>query len=398
MESTIPLVDRVAGATDAPWPSSPATDALDTGKRRDDLQWYYDYSQDEKKFVLARDSRLLDGTTLPDLIRHLKNNTQKTKKQLVEEICLPDDANIQKRKIALEPVVRIAFMTACSAISQETFGGELFRPGWHNFESLETYINRVYPRDHQVPQDGSSIRIDKLSAGYLTAYSKLEIIWTHRLTDHLILHKRAYKKTLSIFRHPAFLRTSLDVLDVNNAAQCQSPSEALSIGCLPPQLIRETLATYSLLFPEPGDEVSRTLLEKEVTKHNLDAFFLRPFPSSSSQSAVHEHPLDALDPDDVRSLYRKYPYWAERLYSLWKEAEDPTPVTIVERWSESRKNPRFTYWCTVVSLSIAIAFGAVATMLGALQVWISYCSWLDDPGVALCSKGGSHEKGASPGS
>ncbi|KAM7195017.1 hypothetical protein V8F33_006886 [Rhypophila sp. PSN 637] len=366
----------------------------------DDLKWYHDYSQDEKQFVLARDSRLLDGTTLPDLIRHLKNNTQKAKNQLVEEICLPDEANIQKQKLALELVVRIAFMTACSAASQETFGGDLLRPRWHDFESLETYINQVYPRDYQagMPQDASSIRIDKLSAGYLTAYSKLNIIWTHRLTDHLILHKRANKKTLSIFRHPAFLRKSLDVLEVNNATQCQSPSEALSLGCLPPQLIRETLATYNLLFPEPGDEVSRTLLEKEVTKHNLDAFFLRPFPSSSSQSAVHEHPQDALDPDDVRSLYRKYPYWAERLYSLWKEAEDPTPVTMVERWSESRKNPRFTYWCTVVSLSIAIAFGAVATMLGALQVWISYCSWLDDPGVALCSKGGSHEKGASPGS
>lgn len=159
-------------------------------------------------------------------------------------------------------------------------------------------------------------------------------------------------------------------------------------GCLPPQLLKETLATYTLLFPEPGDQASRTVLEREVAKNNLDSFFLSPLFSSLSEYAVHEHPQDALDPDDVRSLYQKYPHWAERLYSLWKEAEDPTPVTMLERWSESRKNPRFTYWCTVVSLSIAIAFGFVATALGALQVWISYCAWVDDPGATFCSKEG----------
>jgi hypothetical protein len=141
------------------------------------------------------------------------------------------------------------------------------------------------------------------------------------------------------------------------------------------------LATLNLLFPEPGDELSQAILQGEVLRYGLDKSFLKPFPAHYGD---HEHPRDALDPEDIWSLYQKYPYWADRLYALWKEADDPTPITMIERWSESRKNPRFTYWCTVVSLIIAISFGIVATVLSAVQVWISYCSWISDPIKPLC--------------
>ncbi|KAM7184915.1 hypothetical protein V8F20_012007 [Naviculisporaceae sp. PSN 640] len=358
--------------------------------QRQILKWYYDYYKDETAFVLDRYPSLFDGTSVSALVSLLRNNSQKEKRDLIETLCTSGNADVSRRTMALELIVRVAFVTGCSAASQDTFGGDLFRPRWQDSESLEAYIKRVYPRDPQTPQDGRSIRIDKLSAGYLTSYSKLEIIWAHRLTDHLLLLKRGNKKIVYIFRHPAFLRASLDALESSNATWTQSTSEAISLGCLPPQLIKETLATYTLLFPEPGDQASRTILEREVNENNLDPSFLDPF---YPQHTVHEHPQDALDPDDVRSLYQKYPHWAERLYSLWKEAEDPTPVTMVERWSESRKNPRFTYWCTVVSLSIAIAFGAVATVLGALQVWISYCGWVADPGATFCSRGGHSSQG-----
>ncbi len=200
----------------------------------------------------------------------------------------------------------------------------------------------------------------------------------------------------------------MEVLKANSPNLGQSTAEALSLyvhyspnparrckqhplvreranavsGCLPPQLLRETLWTFHLLFPEPGDAASQIILKREVSKNSLDRAFSRPF---ASQYGGHEHPQDALDPEDVRSLYQKYPYWADRLYALWKEADDPTPVTTIERWSESRRNPRFTYWCTVVSLTIAIMFGISATVLAALQVWISYCTWIDNPMKSLCS-------------
>jgi len=118
-----------------------------------------------------------------------------------------------------------------------------------------------------------------------------------------------------------------------------------------------------------------------VSTKQLDESLLLPFPSHYGD---HIHPQDALDPEDIRSLYQKYPYWAERVYALWREADDPTPTTRIERWSESRKNPRFTYWCTVVSIAIAFSFGLVAAILSAVQTWISYCVWVDDPAKPLC--------------
>ncbi len=65
--------------------------------------------------------------------------------------------------------------------------------------------------------------------------------------------------------------------------------------------------------------------------------------------------------------------------------ENPTPVTRIERWSDKRKSARWTTWWVVLGLLFAVLFGFAATALGAVQVWISYCSWLDDPTVRGCS-------------
>jgi hypothetical protein len=130
--------------------------------------------------------------------------------------------------------------------------------------------------------------------------------------------------------------------------------------------------TFNLLFPEPGDEASRAMLVTDCSKHGLDPYILT---RDEHYYNEHETPTDALDPTDVRGLYEKYPYWGYRLHELWKEADDPTPITRIERWTESRRNPRFTYWCTAVSLVIAVSFGVAATILSALQFWTSYCSW-----------------------
>lgn len=139
--------------------------------------------------------------------------------------------------------------------------------------------------------------------------------------------------------------------------------------------------TINLLFPGAGDQHSRTILEREVVRNNLDPYFLEP---SRLQDEPHERLRDALDPADVRALYEKYPYWGERLYELWQEADDPTPVTAIERWSEAKRNPRFTYWCTVVAVFLAVLFGITATALAAVQAWIAYCDWVGEDGRPLC--------------
>jgi hypothetical protein len=98
----------------------------------------------------------------------------------------------------------------------------------------------------------------------------------------------------------------------------------------------------------------------------------------------HERPSDALYPRDVWGLYEKYRYRAHRLYELWRAAGDPTPVTRIERWTEARRNPRFIYWCAVVSIIAAMAFGMLATAIAAVQVWISSCGWVVRPSIAQC--------------
>lgn len=301
----------------------------------------------------------------------------------------------------LDLAVRCMFLTACSPSSSMTIGGRsIFRPRWKDFENLEEYLKRVFPLSRLPQQDLAVFRLAKLCASYLHVYSGVQIQWTDHLSDHLILLRGEGWKRLYIFRHPGFLKVSLDTLGADDKDMAHTNLGALKLyakslplyhifrkltafnsGCLQPSLLKETLSTLDIIFPVIGDRASRAILEREVQNHELDRYFLDRFDLDPRD---HERPSDALDPTDVRSLYEKYPYWADRLYDLWREADDPTPTTRIERWTEARRNPRFTYWCAVISIVIAILFGMIATSLAAVQVWITWCEWIDDPSVAQC--------------
>lgn len=297
----------------------------------------------------------------------------------------------------LDLAVRCMFLTACSPPGAG--GGSIFRLRWKDTETLEGYLKRVFPISRPPQQDLAVFRLGKLCASYLHTYSSVQIRWTDYLSDHLILLRGEGWKKLYLFRHPVFLKVSLDTLGADDEDMAHTNLEALKLyaisflsldiikrtesfsGCLSPIILRETLLTLEIIFPVIGDRASRAILEREVQNHELDRYFLDRFYLDSRD---HERPSDALDPTDVRSLYEKYPYWADRLYELWREADDPTPTTRIERWTEARRNPRFTYWCAVISIVIALLFGMIATSLAAVQVWITWCEWIDDPSVAQC--------------
>ena len=76
----------------------------------------------------------------------------------------------------------------------------------------------------------------------------------------------------------------------------------------------------------------------------------------------------------MQDLFERFPYWGERLYKILKEVEDLTPMTWYEKWFDRCKSPCYTYWVGFIALGFALFFGITATILGALQVWISYCS------------------------
>ena len=154
----------------------------------------------------------------------------------------------------------------------------------------------------------------------------------------------------------------------------------------------ETLNTYNLLFPPSIHEASQTQL-KEALKQ--DPAFAGSF---SVFTHRHEVPRDARRPENVDDLYRKFPHWGERLDLLWKEIENPTPVTAIERWTDKRKSASWNTWWVVLGLGFAVLFGFAATGLGAVQVWISYCSWMDNPMVHGCSFKSSASSQAPPSS
>ncbi|KAK8071175.1 hypothetical protein PG997_011378 [Apiospora hydei] len=280
---------------------------------------------------------------------------------------------------ALDLTIRIMF--AIATLPDSAIGGQLFRPRWKSEESIAALVDHVFPQrlPSEIAQDSQRIKMQKSSLGYVTQYIQVEIQWTDYLSDQLLMSTGANWKRLYVFRHPAFVRAALRHLEGKGAV---TELQALSQGCLPPKLLKETLGTLHILFPL-ADKRSRTLLEKDVNYYGLDPSLLEPLPPDHS---YHETQRDALLPRSVSALYQRFPYWGERLYDLWIEAEDPTPITTVGKWSDSKKSGRYVYWAGFVALVIAILFGVAATVLAALQVWISWCGWVDDPSRPGCSK------------
>ncbi|KAK4209730.1 hypothetical protein QBC37DRAFT_429942 [Rhypophila decipiens] len=312
----------------------------------------------------------------------LKSSHDKPKKELISHF---DNAT------TVDLSLRLMLMTSCSPTGSA--GEDIFRPWWKDHETLAQYMQRIYPRyDASTAGNGSQpISLRKLSADYLKTYAGIRIQWTNHLTDHLLLLKGSNWKSVHIFAHPAFLLRSLQSLsslsqatigqgDVGTTSSSSNIySDFLSRGCLPPPLLRETLQTFDILFPIVGDTRTRRFLEKEVALRKLDPFLLDFLQTESS--ADHETPSDVQRPTDIHGLYKQFPFWAARLQQLCSEAEDPEPTSSIGKYTERRKSPRFTYWCGLVAIMVAIAFGLVSTVLAALQVWISYCSWMDDSSV-----------------
>lgn len=216
-------LDDIAAVIDAIW--GPA-DRGAGAERVQTLRWYLKCCNGEKSLALSRSPQLLDESPLSALINTIKLKRDTQKSELLDRA---SQSSIQEQMAALDLAVRVAFMTACSAVSEETFGGDLFRPRWKTNESLSAYIARVYPQEHVPPQDVRPIRLSKLAASYLTSYASLELHWTHHLTDHLLLLKRVNRKVLYVFRHPGFLRVSLETLEANDPAVTQTVSGSLSL-------------------------------------------------------------------------------------------------------------------------------------------------------------------------
>lgn len=136
--------------------------------------------------------------------------------------------------------------------------------------------------------------------------------------------------------------------------------------------------TYPLLFPPKN----RHWLKSQIKPHRkwsglvwptktpeLDPRLAAPFDNTLGTDEYYQTLTDSAE------LYRRYPHSASRLQALYEEAEEPSPSSAVGRWAERRRAARHTYWVTVGALALAMFFGITSTVVGILQLWVSYCQW-----------------------
>ncbi|EXF82296.1 hypothetical protein CFIO01_08183 [Colletotrichum fioriniae PJ7] len=295
---------------------------------------------------------------------------------LATKVAILSQADQESIGPVLDCAVRLMFMTACQP------GGAVLGSyrihEWNDEETLPAFLRRVYPQAFAGGTPEQPINMENFSAYILSKNARVFLKATDVLSDHLSLIIGEGFKTLLVFHHRAFLEHSLEVLKTDGEDLSQSLPEAVSIGCLDPTLLQETLRTFDLLFPPSGDGQSRRILEKWVQKEDLDLGLLEPGHTLLEISAEDK------TPDDLQELYMQYPHWAPRLARLLKEVDDPTPTTRWERYAERRKSPRHMYKCALAAFIVAAIIGILATVLAAVQVWISYCAWVDDPMKSLC--------------
>lgn len=353
-------------------------------QRKDILQYYFRYYSDQITAPTAsarptKQSRCIlrpieTHMELSLVILLLRSNPDKTRKTIKHLLAQDNDSLGLGPSVdidaAIDLTVRIMFMVSCRTSRNEFTTGHIFTPVWKQTESLHEFMDRVITQsDIDSSEKAELINVQKLRGRYLRQYANIKIIWTSNLLDHLLLGVNDSYKTLRVFKHMGFLEVNSRALASQDTNL--STAKSLSLGCLPPSLISETIHSIQLLFPE-NDYKSRKFLTNAINRDGLDYRLVGPYQISHH---YEEYAIDAPLPSYVQELFEEFPYWGDRLYKILKEVEDPTPMMWYERWSDRKKNPRYTYWAGVVTLGLALLFGILATILGALQVWISYCSW-----------------------
>ncbi|KAF6816762.1 hypothetical protein CMUS01_12212 [Colletotrichum musicola] len=304
-------------------------------------------------------------TQLQTAIRSLKSNVS-TPRNLITP-----DGSSEESGALLDCAVRVMLMTECNTKGL-TFGG-LKKFIWEDEETPAEFIDRVYCAIllNAAGAARALINLNNLKVHTLVKRAGIELQGTDKLSNHLTLVCGEGVKILLIFSHQAFLECNLERLRSDREDLGHSTAEALAIGCLPPQLVVETLKTLVLLFPllQVGNDRSQRILRKWVEDEDLDKTLID-----------RHHVLAKLfaggqpDPEDTRELLRQYPYWGAQLARLLREVDEPTAVTWLERHTERRRSPRHMYKCAMATLVVTAVFGMLATVLAAVQVWISYCA------------------------
>lgn len=194
------------------------------------LKSFFVCYQDEQDF------EMLQYDDVFPTIRTLKQSPQVRRSELYREDSTSSTRDRTAEAALLDLAVRSMFLTACMRRAQpgtESLNREtIFRPCWKESESLIKYLSRVFPVSQPPQQDLLAFNADKLRASYLQAYASIQIEWTNYLSDHLVLLRGDTFKKLYIFRHPGFVKVSLERLAADEGESPQTLVEAVKLyGC-----------------------------------------------------------------------------------------------------------------------------------------------------------------------
>ncbi|KAJ0119787.1 hypothetical protein J7T55_013991 [Diaporthe amygdali] len=273
---------------------------------------------------------------------------------------------------ALSQAVRLVWATHLT-MSQNEIVSHSVKVHWDDSATLHDVLKNAFPESPSPSSIANfaptPIKRSKLCARYLLNHADIELEWTRHLPDHLDLDRDG--KKLRIFE----LVSMLEITKKSQGATEVDLARSLERGCFQEDFIVETLMTITLLFP-PRD---RAWLDSIIRPRRKWMVWRKQTPARDERlSAPFDLQIKGIQKFEkfrrsilnTADLFDIYPHWASRLQLIYEEAEDPTPSS-------------------TVAFALAILFGLAATILGALQLWVSYCQWqVPDGGHGCGSKRG----------
>ncbi|KAJ9500400.1 hypothetical protein H2202_004195 [Exophiala xenobiotica] len=161
-----------------------------------------------------------------------------------------------------------------------------------------------------------------------------EVDWTDNLADHLQLDED--NRRLAIFHHASFLK-------------CQQS------GLFPEGLVEETIQTLALLFPQL-DETITAWMQRLPQNINIDMELTK-----CGRLKPHARQIE------------RFKFWRDRLVMLKQAYDQSQPRTISQLWYDRRNALQwYTFWIAISVFLLAIVFGMVQSIEGALQTYKAY--------------------------
>ncbi|KAK0638644.1 hypothetical protein B0T16DRAFT_336850 [Cercophora newfieldiana] len=192
----------------------------------------------------------------------------------------------------------------------------------------------------QTSLDASSLKLVKAFTGRnLSRVGGIRIKWTNNLVDHLLLTDD--DQAVSIFQCASFLMI-----------QKQSPNSIFGID-----FIDETIRTLALLFPQ-NDRNTKPWLHSQLDSGGA------PLDTALTKCG-------SLRAEERR--FECFSFWRDRLVILKEAYDESRPKTLLQWWFDRRNGEQwFTFWIAVLVFAVAITFGLIQSIEGALQVYLSY--------------------------